>query len=66
MGLTKVVFFAVVALAGWMLYRKFVADAQKLVKKAEAKRKEQTTGALGTLVKDPVTGEYRVKRDDKA
>ena len=66
MGFTKVIFFAVVALAGWMLYRKFVTDAQRLVRKAEVKRKEQASGSLGTLVKDPATGEYRLKREDEA
>ena len=66
MGFTKVIFFAVVALAGWMLYRKFVTDAQRLVRKAEVKRKEQASGSLGTLVKDSATGEYRLKREDEA
>ena len=65
MGVSKIIFFALVLLAGWYVYRRFVADAIKLAKKAEVKRKEQTTGALGTLVKDPVTGEYRVKRAEE-
>ena len=65
MGLTKLIFVALVLLAGWFVYRKFLADAAKLVKKAEVKRKEQASGALGTLVKDPVTGEYRVRREEE-
>ena len=65
MGFTKLIFVALVLLAGWLVYRKFIADAQRLVKKAEVKRKEQASGALGTLVKDPVTGEYRVKREEE-
>ena len=65
MGLTKFIFFALVLLAGWYVYRRFVADAINLTKKAEVKRREQATGALGTLVKDPVTGEYRVKRAEE-
>jgi membrane protein implicated in regulation of membrane protease activity len=65
MGFTKLIFVAVVLIAGWFVYRKFIADAQRLVKKAEVKRKEQASGALGTLVKDPVTGEYRVRREEE-
>jgi membrane protein implicated in regulation of membrane protease activity len=65
MGFTKLIFVALVLIAGWMIYRKFIKDAERLVKAANAKRKEQSTGALGTLVKDPVTGEYRVRREEE-
>ncbi|WP_337266608.1 hypothetical protein [Oryzifoliimicrobium ureilyticus] len=47
----------------WWLYRRFNLDAQRLSERAQRERKERQTGAVGTLVKDPVTGEYRVKRD---
>lgn len=66
MGLTKIIFVALVLLAGWFLYRKFVADAIKLTRASDAKRKEQRTGAQGTLVQDPVTGEYRLRREEDA
>jgi hypothetical protein len=49
--------------AGWYLYRKFVNDATKLAKASELKREEQQNNAVGTLVQDPVTGEYRLKKD---
>lgn len=65
MGLTKLIFIALLAFAGWFLYRKFIADATKLAKASEAKRKEQTTGAQGTLVQDPKTGEYRLRRKEE-
>jgi membrane protein implicated in regulation of membrane protease activity len=64
-GLTKLIFIALLAFAGWFLYRKFIADATKLAKASEAKRKEQTTGAQGTLVQDPKTGEYRLRRKEE-
>lgn len=48
----------------WIGYRKFIADAQKLTRQRDQTRREQQTGASGTLVKDPETGEYRLKRDD--
>jgi hypothetical protein len=63
-GLPKVIFFALILFAGWYLYRKFVNDATKLAKASEAKRKEQKNQAIGTLVQDPVTGEYRLRREE--
>jgi membrane protein implicated in regulation of membrane protease activity len=64
-GLPKIIFFALIVFAGWYLYRKFINDATKLAKASETKRKEQQTGAVGTLVQDPVTGEYRVRRPEE-
>lgn len=49
----------------WIGYRKFVADAQRLTRQREQARREERTGAQGTLVKDPETGEYRLKRNDE-
>ena len=48
-----------------ILYRRFVRDAQKLSAKSKQREKERETGAIGTLIKDPETGEYRVKREDE-
>ena len=64
MGFSKLIFVALIGLAGWYLYRKFINDATKLAKKAEAKRQEDRTGARGTLVQDPVTGEYKLRRTE--
>lgn len=47
------------------LYRRFVSDARKLAEKSRRAEKERQTGAIGTLVKDPATGEYRLKREDE-
>ncbi|AVH40734.1 hypothetical protein G6M70_06640 [Agrobacterium tumefaciens] len=49
-----------------ILYRRFVRDAEKLSAKSKQREKERETGAIGTLIKDPETGEYRVKREDEA
>ncbi|MCZ7446122.1 hypothetical protein O8B93_00790 [Agrobacterium rhizogenes] len=49
-----------------ILYRRFVRDAEKLSAKSKQREKERQTGAIGTLIKDPETGEYRVKREDEA
>ena len=44
---------------------RFVRDAQRLAEKSRRAETERRTGAIGTLVKDPKTGEYRVKREDE-
>lgn len=49
-----------------ILYRRFVRDAEKLSTKSKQREKERETGAIGTLIKDPETGEYHVKREDEA
>lgn len=51
--------------AAWWLYRRFVSDAKKLAERSRRARKEHQTGAIGTLVKDPATGEYRLKQEDE-
>ncbi|MCJ8508324.1 hypothetical protein MUU53_10400 [Rhizobium lemnae] len=61
----QILFLAILIGGGWLLYRKFVNDAEKLARLRRAREKERQTGAIGTLVKDPVTGEYRVKREDE-
>lgn len=61
----QLVFLALLIGGGWLLYRKFVRDAEKLARLRRAQEKERQTGAIGTLIKDPVTGEYRVRREDE-
>ncbi|RUM26120.1 hypothetical protein EFQ99_07515 [Rhizobium vallis] len=53
----------ILVFSAWWLYRRFVADARKLAEKSRRAEKERETGAIGTLVKDPATGEYRLKRE---
>ena len=49
----------------WLIYKRFLQAAQRLQQKSKRQEQERNTGAIGTLVKDPVTGEYRVKRDEE-
>ncbi|TAV14565.1 hypothetical protein [Rhizobium ruizarguesonis] len=53
----------ILVFSAWCLYRRFVSDARKLAEKSRRAEKERQTGAIGTLVKDPATGEYRLKRE---
>ncbi len=63
--MSRIIFFIVVIGGVWFLYRRFVRDAQRLAEKSRRAETERRTGAMGTLIKDPKTGEYRVKRDDE-
>jgi len=63
--MVQLVFLIVLVGGGWLLYKRFISDAEKLTARSRERQKEQETGAVGTLVKDPETGEYRVKRDDE-
>lgn len=49
----------------WLLYRRFVAEAEKLAARSRRAERERQTGAIGTLVKDPATGEYHLKKDEE-
>lgn len=59
----QLIFLLLVVGTGILLYRRFVADAEKLQRKSRQEERERETGAIGTLIKDPETGEYRVRRD---
>lgn len=61
----QLILILILGIVAWIGYRKFIADAEKLTRQRERLRREQQTGANGTLVKDPKTGEYRLKRDDE-
>jgi membrane protein implicated in regulation of membrane protease activity len=62
--MSQLILLLVVVAIAWLGYRKFIADAQRLSRKRREAEKERQTGAVGTLVKDPETGEYRLRRDD--
>lgn len=63
--MAQLIFLIILICGGWMLYKRFISDAEKLTQRSKERQKEQETGAVGTLVKDPVTGEYRVKKDEE-
>ncbi|CDZ28813.1 hypothetical protein [Neorhizobium galegae] len=63
--MAQLIFLIIVIGGGWMLYKKFIKDAQRLSSRTRREEKERQTGAIGTLERDPATGEYRVKRDEE-
>ncbi len=44
-------------------YRSFVREAQRVTAKVRRTEKQAANGTMGTLVKDPKTGEYRLAKD---
>lgn len=59
----QLVFFVVVGVAAYYGYKQFVREAERVTAKVKRERMQQRTGANGTLVQDPITGEYRVAKD---
>jgi membrane protein implicated in regulation of membrane protease activity len=60
----QLILLLIVAAIAWFGYRKFIADAEKLARRQQEVRRQKETGTQGTLVKDPETGEYRLKKPE--
>lgn len=63
--MAQLIFFLLVIGGGWLLYKRFIQDAKRLAARNRQQEKERQRGAMGTLEKDPATGEYRVRRDEE-
>lgn len=59
----RFILLAAVAAVAWYGYKSFVRDAKRVSKKARRTEKEMRNRAMGTLVQDPETGEYRPAED---
>ena len=59
----QIIFFALVGLVAYVGYRSFVKEAERVTAKVRRAEKQAATGANGTLVKDPKTGEYHLAKD---
>lgn len=62
--MAQLIFLTILVGGAWLLYRRFVSDAEKLAAKSRAEEKERRNDAIGTLIEDPETGEYRPRRED--
>ncbi|AXV14571.1 hypothetical protein CYG48_01880 [Neorhizobium sp. SOG26] len=62
--MAQLIFMIILIGGGWLLYKKFIRDAERLASRSRREETERRTGAMGTLEKDPVTGEYRVKKEE--
>ena len=61
----QLLLLAGVVVVGVIGYRAFVREAERVSARVRRAEKEQQTGAVGTLVKDETTGEYRVVKPDE-
>ncbi|MEM0900127.1 MAG: hypothetical protein AAGI92_09280 [Pseudomonadota bacterium] len=61
----QLLFFAAIAAVGYLGYKRFIAEAERVSARVRDAEKEKQTGAVGTLKQDPETGEYRVTKDDE-
>jgi membrane protein implicated in regulation of membrane protease activity len=59
----QIIFFAVVGIAAYFGFRSFVREADRVTAKVRRAEKQAANGTMGTLVKDPKTGEYRLAKD---
>ena len=59
----QIIFFVAVGIVAYVGYRSFVKEAERVTAKVRRAEKQHATGANGTLVKDPKTGEYRLAKD---
>jgi len=47
----------------WAGYRAFVREAARVTARVRQAERERATGSMGTLVQDPDSGEYRLRKD---
>jgi len=60
----QLLLLAAVAVVGFLGYRAFVREAERVSARVRRQEREAQTKAVGTLVKDPKTGEYRPASED--
>lgn len=53
------VLLAAVAVIAWFGYKSFIKEAGRVTERARRAEREAKNRAVGTLVQDPETGEYR-------
>jgi len=59
----QLIFFAVLGVAAYFVYRSFLREANRVTARVRRHEQQAQTGAQGTLVRDPKTGEYRLAKD---
>lgn len=59
----QLIFFALVGVAAYYGYRSFKKEATRVSQRVRQAEREAQNRAQGTLIQDPKTGEYRVRKD---
>lgn len=63
MKMLRLIVYGLICAAALYAYRAFKRESQRVALRVKHAEEERRTGANGTLVKDPETGEYYVERD---
>lgn len=61
----QILLLAAVGAIAWYGYRRLLKEAERVNARVRQAEKEAENRSTGTLVKDPVTGEYRLEKRDK-
>jgi hypothetical protein len=61
----QLLLLAAVGAIGWLGYKRFLAEAERVSARVRAAEKEAKSGAQGTLIEDPETGEYRLRKPEE-
>jgi membrane protein implicated in regulation of membrane protease activity len=61
----QILLLAAVGAIAWYGYRRLLKEAERVNARVRQAEKEAENRSTGTLVKDPVTGEYRLEKHDK-
>jgi membrane protein implicated in regulation of membrane protease activity len=59
----QLIFFALIGVVAYFGYRSFIREAERVTARVRRQENETASGAHGTLVRDPETGEYRLAKD---
>lgn len=57
----QLLLLAAVGAVAWYGYKRFIKEAERVNAQVRRQEKEAENRATGTLVRDPVTGEYRLE-----
>lgn len=61
----QLLLLALVGAIAWLGYKRFLSEAARVNARVRAAERETKTGAQGTLIEDPETGEYRLRKPDE-
>ncbi|MEQ8481689.1 hypothetical protein [Hoeflea sp.] len=61
----QLILLAAVGAVAWLGYKRFLSEAERVSARVRDAEKEAKSGAQGTLIEDPKTGEYRLRKPDE-
>lgn len=58
----QLILLAAAGAIAWFGYKSFKREAERVTARSRQAAREREAGSMGTLVKDPETGEYRLPK----